>query len=198
MVRKYVILWTLISSSCRQKATFFIYDSFVFAESLRPNPQDARNTFDFFHLCLLPLDFPKKWGFPPLVGKNIYISLFKFQHLFKNVFDNPINEILHSEKNYSLVASFLHCRNQERKTHFPSNGEIPQCCITIDMCYFSLHSPNETIFVLKHPISWRKSFSMHKIFDRRGVKNRIGWNLEIDIDTKMAKSIYEFERRNAI
>ena len=44
----------------------------------------------------------------------------------------------------------------------------------------------------------RKRFSMHKIFDRRGVKNRIGWNLEIDIDTKMAKSIYEFERRNAI
>ena len=36
MVRKYVILWTLISSSCRQKATFFISDSFVFAKILDP------------------------------------------------------------------------------------------------------------------------------------------------------------------
>ena len=37
---------------CGQKATFFISDSFIFAESFRPNPQVARNTFDFFHLCL--------------------------------------------------------------------------------------------------------------------------------------------------
>ena len=35
-----------------QKATFFMSESFIFAESFKPNLLVARNTFDFFHLWL--------------------------------------------------------------------------------------------------------------------------------------------------
>ena len=54
MGRKYVILWTLSSPKIHLQTRsmyFFMSDSFIFAESFRPNPQVARNTFDFFHLC---------------------------------------------------------------------------------------------------------------------------------------------------
>ena len=75
MVKKCVILWTLISSSCRQKkTTFFISKSFVFAESFRPNPQVARNTFDFFHLWWDPGPELVEDGLEPCTGALIPVG----------------------------------------------------------------------------------------------------------------------------
>ena len=72
MVRKYAILWILSSLKIllRTKSMFFFMsDSFIFAESFRPNPQVARNTFDFFHLC-------------PFEGIFDILPLLRFSFLF--------------------------------------------------------------------------------------------------------------------
>ena len=53
IISKLVILWTLGSSKIhlQTKSNFF---HVVFAEGFRPNPQVARNTLNFFHLCPPP------------------------------------------------------------------------------------------------------------------------------------------------